>query len=330
MLKQKESLDKAAFKFKRTFDANDRNQRNAARAEIRNLSNDIRLEQKRLKNHVYEKHPVFCSTVDSAAFSKSLKEFEFEAVLIDEAGQATEPSIWSVAGLGKKIVLAGDPFQLPPSVNSPKAKDYGLDKSLLEIAQELDYPSNLLNIQYRMPKDLIGFSNAFFYENKLKSHTESISPIDEFSPIEYIDTAGSGFEESKSETGAISNEGELRIIEKRLEGMKDFVVISPYRGQVHLIQDKLGLKDTQVNTVDSFQGQEKETIIISLVRSNENATIGFLSEYRRMNVALTRAQKKLIVIGDSATIGNDKFYASFLNYVEKNGAYRSAWEFDVF
>ncbi|MCH2235690.1 MAG: AAA domain-containing protein [Crocinitomicaceae bacterium] len=330
MLKQKDSLEKAAFKFKRTFDANDRNQRNAARAEIRNLSKDIRLEQTRLKTHVYDKHPVFCSTVDSAAFSNSLKDFDFEAILIDEAGQATEPSIWSVSELGKKIVLAGDPYQLPPSINSPKAKNYGLDKSLLEIAEELEYPRNLLNVQYRMPKELIGFSNEFFYNNQLMSHTDSIAPIDEFSPIEFIDTAGSGFEETKSDSGAIYNEGELKIVEKRIESLSDFVVISPYRGQVHLLQDKLGLIDTQVNTVDSFQGQEKETIIISLVRSNENGTIGFLSEYRRMNVALTRAQKKLIVIGDSATIGNDKFYASFLNYVEKNGSYRSVWEFDLF
>jgi superfamily I DNA and/or RNA helicase len=149
----------------------------------------------------------------------------------------------------------------------------------------------------------------------------------------FIDTAGSGFNEKHGNNGmSLQNEGELQIVQKLFE-TESFnplttAFISPYSGQVAAAKEILpaGLR---ISTIDSFQGQEKETIILSLVRSNDDGDIGFLKDYRRMNVAITRAKEQLIVIRDSATIGGDAFYNSFLTYIEQHGTYRTVWEFEL-
>ena len=127
------------------------------------------------------------------------------------------------------------------------------------------------------------------------------------------------------------NLGEVELIQKRIAEIEldeiSVGIISPYRRQVSLIEESIIKQNKNAQTIDSFQGQEKDLIIVSLVRSNENGIIGFLKDYRRMNVALTRAKKKLIIIGDSATIGNDTFYKNLLDYIETQGTYRSAWEY---
>jgi superfamily I DNA and/or RNA helicase len=139
-----------------------------------------------------------------------------------------------------------------------------------------------------------------------------------------------GYEEKIiEETGSRFNEGEVELVQKLLESPENqevnWVLISPYQGQVDALKTALGIKH-KISTIDSIQGQEADGIIISLVRSNDAQEIGFLQDYRRMNVALTRAQNRLIVIGDSATIGADKFYGAFLDYCEELGAYRSGFE----
>jgi len=161
-------------------------------------------------------------------------------------------------------------------------------------------------------------------------------------PVEFIDTAGCGYNETESnDTESKSNPEEVGLLQRHFESTFSgntknisFGIISPYRAQVVLLQNELepirkSSGDFVVNTIDSFQGQERDVIYISMVRSNDKSEIGFLKDYRRMNVAMTRARKKLIIIGDSATLGNDRFYQKLFEYCERIGAYRSAWEFVV-
>ena len=259
---------------------------------------------------------------------------EFDLICVDEAGQALEPAIWSIGHFAPQLVLAGDPLQLPPTLFTREAEKLGLGISLIEKGIELGIPTTLLNIQYRMNDSIMQFSNAAFYNLQLQSAPENatqILPNDGWKAIEFIDTAGCGYDEINNEEGGISNAGELELIEKRLEEIADrnfsIGIISPYRKQVYDLRELLEAASIYIQTIDSFQGQERDIILVSLVRSNAANQIGFLSDYRRMNVALTRAKRKLIVIGDSATLGNDRFYQDFLDYVEKEGSYRSGWEF---
>jgi superfamily I DNA and/or RNA helicase len=247
----------------------------------------------------------------------------------------------------ERVILAGDPFQLPPTVKSQEAQRNGLNITLIEKCIEKFERVSLLNVQYRMNESIMGFSNEYFYAGALQAHGSVASHrlnSEERAPIEFIDTAGCSFDEQMNpESQSLYNPGEWQILQKHLElsvlsSPAEFIpligIISPYREQVTYIDEQIAHDELlkkhaamlTVDTIDSFQGQERDVIYISLVRSNENGEIGFLSDYRRMNVAMTRARKKLVIIGDSATIGQDKFYNQMLEYVEKNGDYRSAWE----
>ena len=179
-----------------------------------------------------------------------------------------------------------------------------------------------------MREAIAGFSSNYFY-NSLLLTAEHLANTGVH--LTFIDTAGSGFNEKHGPDGtSLQNEGELQTVQKVLatESLNPSTTafISPYSGQVAAAKDLLS-KELRVSTIDSFQGQEKENVIVSLVRSNDEGDIGFLKDYRRMNVAITRAKEQLIVIGDSATVGADKFYSEFLTYVEKHGSYRTVWEF---
>lgn len=217
--------------------------------------------------------------------------------------------------------------------------------------------SIMLNVQYRMHENIMNFSNKEFYGGNLIADTsvkDTVLSYDEnefllHTAFDFIDTAGCGFnEELNLESLSTSNPEEANLLLKHLhallaqyeQGNKQnkklsIGIISPYKEQVQLLTERVSKDDVlkeygsrlAVKTIDGFQGQERDVIYISLVRSNDDQEIGFLSDTRRMNVALTRAKKKLVVIGDSATFGNHPFYKSFLDYVEKIGAYKSAWEF---
>ena len=247
--------------------------------------------------------------------------------MLDEAGQSIEALAWVIFPFAKSWVLAGDPFQLPPTVLSNEAGRIGLSISILEHSFRNCQDVFFLDTQYRMRKSIADFSSNYFYQSKL------ITPENQFDILQHItfyDTAGTSFEEQMGQNGtSLMNEGELDVIQKLLESeqidTKKCAFISPYSGQVQLAKELLS-SDILISTIDSFQGQEKEIIILSLVRSNSDVVIGFLKDYRRMNVALTRAKEQLFVIGDSATIGQDEFYANFLAYVEQVNGYRSAWE----
>ncbi|MCK7554860.1 DEAD/DEAH box helicase family protein [Chitinophaga sedimenti] len=250
------------------------------------------------------------------------------------------------------MVLAGDHCQLSPTIKSDEAARKGLAVTLLEKCVKL-YPETvvLLQEQYRMHAAIMGYSSAVFYEDKLKAHASVAEHLlhQEDVPLHFIDTAGCGFEEQLDGTST-TNPEEAAFVFKHLSQLvaslqphyrgQDFptiAVISPYKQQIQLLKEQLaGSPDLQpyaskitVNTIDSFQGQERDIVYISMTRSNADSKIGFLSDIRRMNVAMTRARKKLVVIGDSGTLSQDEFYAGFISYAERHNAYQSAWEFMI-
>ncbi len=333
--KESDSIRKKAFRYIRNFDKEAQQKRKAYRQELNILRKDIRKIVRQIEDHILGSTTIITGTFMGVQPFISGRKNPFDILFVDEAGQPSEPLIWGTAQHVNQLFLAGDPFQLPPTLFSDKAVELGLAKSLIEVGLEHKIPSTLLRMQYRMNDDLMQFSNAQFYEGKLSS-SEHVAgqklAEDPFLPFEFIDTAGCGFEEQQDDWGGISNPGELKILSKRLEELQgvsssEIGLISPYRRQVALLQAEFKEKQIKCETIDSFQGQERMVIFISLVRSNDNQKIGFLSDYRRMNVALTRAQKKLILIGDSATIGQDEFYSELLHYIETKGSYRSAWEY---
>jgi ATP-dependent RNA/DNA helicase IGHMBP2 len=245
----------------------------------------------------------------------------------------------------------GDHHQLPPTIKSIEAARKGLEITLFEKAIKRNKADVMLLEQYRMNTAIMDFSSRIFYNNSLiaNENVANWKIFDEDLALEFIDTAGCAyFEQIDKETFSSYNPEEALLLFKhlciylsdvevlgKLNEIQNIGIISPYKAQVSRMQESF-LSDgffseemmgkIAVNTIDSFQGQERDIIYISLVRSNERGEIGFLSDTRRMNVAMTRARKKLVVIGDSSTIGRHPFYDKFLDYVNEIKAYRSAFE----
>lgn len=324
---QSEQLRKMATQYKRKFGKNERDQRRLLLQEVKNIRKDIKDIQRHFEQGLIEKNPVVLGT-PIGLYDGGFSENEYDVLIIDEAGQCLEPLTWTILPLAKKIILAGDPFQLPPTVISEDAKRQGLNISLLETLISNDYPVHLLDTQYRMESVIAEFSNRYFYQGKLKSNTSTSDNQHLF----FYDTVGADFAEQEDEhTSSLYNMEELKFVRRMVEqegiDPKKSVFITPYNGQLYQAKDYFSDFGFQrLSTIDSFQGQEAECIILSLVRSNTNQQIGFLNDYRRINVALTRAQKKLYIIGDSATIGADAFYGKMLDYFEEIGAYHSVFE----
>ena len=334
-----------ARRFKRKFGRSEYEERVRLKREASELMAWANQLEDRLLDQILDGAQVITCTLVGAA-NRALGKRRFRTVVVDEAAQALEPANWIPITKASKVVLTGDPFQLPPTVKSVEAQKGGLSVTLIEKCLNRLPNTCLLNVQYRMHEIIMGFSNQQFYENQLVA-AESVRLsrllIENNTPVLFIDTAGCGFEEKRNETNLSRyNPGEVQILCEHLYQLKDAFVeedfpnialISPYREQVVFMQEHIS-EDEQlseaaltINTIDGFQGQEREVVYISLVRSNEKGEIGFLSDYRRMNVAMTRAKKQLIIIGDSATIGNTPFYGAFLEYCERHGDYLTAWEY---
>lgn len=316
------------------------------RQESRALIADARRLEDQVASSILEHATVVCATL-TGLDSGILGDRRFDLAVIDEAGQTTEPACWIPLLRSDRLVLAGDPFQLPPTVISTDAAKEGFAVSMLErlMAAHGDKISRRLTIQYRMHEQIGAFSSAEFYDGTLTPDASVAAHLladlpgtesDAFtsSPLEFIDTAGAGYDEQLEPDGESRfNPQEASVVQRRVTQLlehglpaRDIAVISPYAAQVRHLRELLGVEELEIDTVDGFQGREKEAVIISLVRSNDRREIGFLGDIRRMNVALTRARRKLIVIGDSATIGGQGFYGRLLSHFEALGAYRTVWE----
>lgn len=324
-----EEFRRMALKYKKSFGKAEREQRNLLFKEVKNIRTDIKKLQAYNEEKLYTEANVILGT-PVGLYDAKINHITFQTLVIDEAGQCIEPLAWCIFPLAQKYVLAGDHLQLPPTVLSHEAARLGLNRSILELSIETVPAVFLLNTQYRMRAAIAGFSGDYFYNGLLQTplHLSNTG-----THIYFIDTAGAGYSEVQGSDGmSLQNKGELIIVQKLMEtetlAPLQTAFISPYAGQVAAAKELLPAS-LRISTIDSFQGQEKETIILSLVRSNDDGDIGFLKDYRRMNVAITRARDQLFVIGDSATIGADPFYNAFLTYVEKYGVYKTVWEFDL-
>ncbi|GAB3692246.1 AAA domain-containing protein [Spirosoma flavus] len=346
--KQANEFRNMAHKYKRNFGKAEREQRKALFDEAHKIMKDVANTEQYVMDDLIAKAQVITATLVGANHY-TVRQLTYHTAVIDEAGQALEPACWIPILKAQKLVLAGDHCQLPPTIKSPEAARNGLATTLLEKCVAL-HPETvtLLDEQYRMHEHIMGYSSQVFYESKVKAH-ESVarhSLFDGDTSLAFVDTAGCGFEE-KLEGTSSTNLEEAALLMKHLTQLvtdlstrytkADFptiAVISPYKQQISILKDLLlqtpelqeYSEKISVNTIDSFQGQERDIVYISLTRSNTEGDIGFLSDIRRMNVAMTRARKKLIVVGDSATLASLPFYANFITYAEAHDAYQSAWE----
>ncbi len=347
--KQASEFKNMAHKYKRSFGKAEREQRKALFDEAYKIMKEVDKLEQYITDDLIAKAQIIAAT-PVGANHYTVRQLRYHTVVIDEAGQALEPACWIPILKAKKVILAGDHCQLPPTIKSDEAARGGLNVTLLEkCIQHHPEAVVLLEEQYRMNETIMGYSSKVFYDDKLIAH-ESVAqhllfPID--APLAFVDTAGCGFDE-KAENTSLSNPEEAGLLFKHLtqfvaeldghyskETFPTVAVISPYREQIYELKEQLlhspalqqyGDK-ISVNTIDSFQGQERDIVYISMVRSNDKGVIGFLSDIRRMNVAMTRARKKLVIVGDSATLSRFPFYANFIAYAEKLDAYKSAWEY---
>lgn len=349
--KQARAYTDLAQKYKRNFGKSEREQRKALFDEARKLRKEIDRIQDYIVEDILNKVEVITATLVGANHHTILSR-HYETIIIDEAAQALEPACWIPILKANKVILAGDHCQLPPTVKSNSNSKEGLYHTLFEkLVKRYPTEVSLLNVQYRMNAQIQKYPSQALYADQLQA-AASVSDwtlLHDVNPILFIDTAGAGFEETQVD-GAIYNTEEAYFLKTHLRALLQDLkvaysdqafpsigVIAPYRRQAILLKELLGQDEEivpftnsiQINTIDSFQGQEKDIIYISLTRSNAEQHIGFLSDVRRMNVAMTRAKKKLIVIGDSSTIGQHSFYKGFLDYIESIDQYHSVWEWDI-
>ena len=304
----------------------------AQEREARQLLAEARELEDRAELAVLEKAQVVLATLTGVE-SRALEGRRFALAVIDEATQAIEPAAYLALLRADRAVLAGDHRQLPPTVLAPEAQE--LSRSLFErLAEAAPQAMVTLLEQHRMNERIMRYPSDALYGGKLRAHPSVAGHSIDEEPLLLIDTAGRGFEdETPEESDSRRNEGEAGLVaaevRKLLEKLPShqIAVISPYDAQVQRIRQLLeDLPDLEVDTVDGFQGREKEAVVVSLVRSNEQGELGFVADIRRINVALTRARKKLIVVADSATIARHPFHEGFVRYAEGIGAWRSAWD----
>lgn len=322
--------------------------------KMRERQNELELK---INNDIFNEARVVSCTLVGSAY-RIMDRRRFSTLFIDEAAQALEPACWAAILRADRVVMGGDHQQLPPTVKSLDAARGGLADTLMQKVVGL-HPQcvSLLTVQYRMNEAIMAFSSRWFYHGQLKAAPEAaqrlVSPLD--TPLTWIDTSGSsgnsgisgasgtaGTTEARTRTGSLTNSQEARLVihtlrdyidmvsPGRVESERvDFGIITPYRGQARLIRRLLKMqhyfrklrRHITVGTVDGFQGQERDVIVISLVRSNADGQIGFLRDLRRMNVAMTRARMKLIIVGNAETLSHHRFYRELIEHVRRHGEF---------
>jgi superfamily I DNA and/or RNA helicase len=321
-----------------------------ARRNLRQEARELLTEARRLEAQAVEQilrtAGVLCATT-TALNDEVLGERRFDLAVIDEAAQSTEPGCWIPLTRCRRVVLAGDHCQLPPTVLSREAAAAGYGVSLLERLVERYGASmtRLLTVQYRMHEAIMGFSSMEFYDGRLEADASMrvhrlcdlpgvpTSPLTA-EPLHFTDTAGAGFDEQREPDGeSLFNPDEARLVCRYVNALldsglspRDLAVIAPYSAQVRLLREQLGVDGLEIDSVDGFQGREKEALVLSLVRSNAEGDLGFLNDVRRMNVALTRARRKLLIVGNSATLAVHPYYQRLISYFEAAEAYHTVWE----
>ena len=322
------------------------------RQRIDKLFGDARQLEESAIRRIIADAEVVCAT-NSTAGSEILKGEKFDFAVIDEATQSTEPSSLIAVLKTKRFIMAGDHKQLPPTILNEEAARGNLSKSLFERLLEIygDKIRVMLEVQYRMNEEIAEFPCNEFYDGKLQAD-ESVKrqSLDDLlqsaptnragildfvlakNPFLFLDTAGGGvIFADKTKKGATSkeNDGEAKLVTEIAEGLlswgikpEDIAIISPYDAQVALIRRMLRVDGLEIKTVDGFQGREKEVVIVSFVRSNKSRVIGFLKDLRRLNVSITRAKRKLILIGDSTTLESEGCYKRLIEQAKDRAGYK--------
>jgi len=320
--------------------------RQAMRQEGRALLNDSRELEAQAVERILNGADVVCGTL-TGLDSEVLGQRQFDLAVIDEASQSTEPACWLPLLRCRRVVLAGDHCQLPPTVLSQEAADQGLGISAMErLVDTLGATvTRRLDVQYRMHEAIMQFPSSRFYDGSLTAHDTvrkhrlselpGVLAIDlTTNAIRFIDIAGAGYDEEVEADGASRlNPKEADLVCRKVRELVNaqvppeaIAVIAPYAAQVRLLRERLNVPGVEIDSVDGFQGREKEAVVISLVRSNLEGEVGFLADTRRMNVAMTRARRLLLIVGDSATLSCHPFYQSLLEYLQAVEAYHSVWE----
>lgn len=327
--------------------------------KVDKLFGDARELEERAIKGIIEDAEVICAT-NSTAGSEILKREKFDFAVIDEATQSTEPSALIAVLKAKRVIMAGDHKQLPPTILNEEAARRSFTRSLFErlLALHGDRIRVMLDVQYRMNEEIAEFPNGEFYDGKLKadesvkrrtladllqSMPAAAAPITEYfdqtflnfvvgkKPFLFIDTSGSDEFRERVRSGSTSreNRGEAKLVKDIAERLlslgirpEDIAIISPYVDQVALIRKMLRVEGLEIKTVDGFQGREKEVVIVSFVRSNKSRDIGFLRDLRRLNVSITRAKRKLVLIGDSYTLEREGCYKRLVELAKERGAYK--------
>ncbi len=315
-------------------------EREALRSRVSRLRDRATALEVQINADLLDGAHVIASTLVSSSH-RLLNGHRFGTLFIDEAAQALEAACWIAIRKADRVVLAGDHQQLPPTVKCYDALKGGLGCTLMEtVVNNKPESVSLLTLQYRMNEEIMQFSSDWFYGGQLQAAPEVRyrSILDWDSPISWIDTSGMEFKEefvgenfgriNRQEADLLLDElqkyitriGGQRILDERI----DFGIISPYKAQVQYLRGRIKSSDAlrpyrsllTVNTVDGFQGQERDVVFISLVRANEEGQIGFLSDLRRMNVAMTRARMKLVILGEAETLTRHTFYRKLLAHIQ--------------
>lgn len=298
----------------------------------------------RIDSDIFSEVRVVASTLIGVS-NKVLSRKHFSTLFIDEAAQALEAACWNGIRKAERVVFAGDHCQLPPTVKCIDAARGGLDETLMEkIVLNKKNVVSLLTTQYRMHESIMAFPSEWFYNGALKAAKEIVmrSELSMEHPVVWYNTSECGFrEESSNQTLSRLNKAEARQlitileeymtkigVERIIEDNMDFGIISPYKSQVYYLRGVIKKnsflrrfrKQISVNTVDGFQGQERDVIFLSMVRGNDEGRIGFLADLRRMNVAITRARHKLVILGDASTLTSHKFYHKLYEHIERFGS----------
>lgn len=306
-------------------------------SELKDRATQIEIQ---INEDLFSQARVVASTLVSSNH-RVLSGRKFSTLFIDEAAQALEAACWIAIRKAERVVLAGDHCQLPPTIKCIDAARGGLSNTLMEkIVTGKPQSVSLLKVQYRMHQAIMHFPSHWFYSGEVYAapqvHNRSILDYD--TPLVWLDTSGQDFQEefvgdsygriNKSEANLLLTElenyikriGPKRMLDERI----DFGIISPYKAQVQYLRNEIKRSRflrpfkaaITVHTVDGFQGQERDVIFISLVRANDDGQIGFLSDLRRMNVAITRARMKLVILGDASTLTKHKFYRELFEYIK--------------